>query len=467
MKKFLNFKKGDFWKEHKSKVIIPLVLLLSIALLSVIGVAANTVPYTVIDGEENFVVSIIFPDEKVLAEKAEEIGLNPVSELDDLILDEENRTLTVKRAVNVTVDIEGTLSVIHANVGQTVGDALKEANLNTDGKYKVLPSTDTVIESDMSLRLNDGYIVKINGEEFEIMGNNVKSALEEAKIGFDEDDGVTPSLETPLHPGMEISFIEGYKVLITNGSFTAETSTFALTVDEFLEERGISLGEKDKLSVPASTVIKDGTEIVITRVYTVNETVTEATAFSTEIEPNFDFFWGGSELKTPGVKGVDQVTYSCTYENGVLISKEETGRVVIKEPVNEIVYKRPTSDYQNEVEAAVINNEGGGNYFIDHNGNKVYYKRQLYGSGTAYCIPDGITSVGLPVGRGMVAVDPKIIPYGSKLYITCGSYCYGYGIAGDTGGALMAGTALVDLYMDTLEDCTEFGRRNMTVYIIE
>ena len=86
MKKFLNFKKGDFWKEHKSKVIIPLVLLLSIALLSVIGVAANTVPYTVIDGEENFVVSIIFPDEKVLAEKAEEIGLNPVSELDDLIL---------------------------------------------------------------------------------------------------------------------------------------------------------------------------------------------------------------------------------------------------------------------------------------------------------------------------------------------------------------------------------------------
>ena len=50
MKKFLNFKKGDFWKEHKSKVIIPLVLLLSIALLSVIGVAANTVPYTVIDG---------------------------------------------------------------------------------------------------------------------------------------------------------------------------------------------------------------------------------------------------------------------------------------------------------------------------------------------------------------------------------------------------------------------------------
>ena len=128
MKKFLNLKKGDFWKEHKSKVIIPLVLLLSIALLSVIGVAANTVPYTVIDGEENFVVSIIFPDEKVLAEKAEEIGLNPVSELDDLILDEENRTLTVKRAVNVTVDIEGTLSVIHANVGQTVGDALKEAN---------------------------------------------------------------------------------------------------------------------------------------------------------------------------------------------------------------------------------------------------------------------------------------------------------------------------------------------------
>lgn len=68
---------------------------------------------------------------------------------------------------------------------------------------------------------------------------------------------------------------------------------------------------------------------------------------------------------------------------------------------------------------------------------------------------------------GVVAVDPNIIPYGTKLYITSGNIVYGYAIAGDTGGAAMAGDILVDVFYDTYDECAAFGRRDMTVYIIE
>ena len=57
---------------------------------------------------------------------------------------------------------------------------------------------------------------------------------------------------------------------------------------------------------------------------------------------------------------------------------------------------------------------------------------------------------------------------GTKLYIASpdGSVVYGYAIASDTGGALMSGRVLVDLYYNTLGECVNFGRRQMNVYIL-
>ena len=71
--------------------------------------------------------------------------------------------------------------------------------------------------------------------------------------------------------------------------------------------------------------------------------------------------------------------------------------------------------------------------------------------------------------KDVVAVDPDIIPYGSILYIVSndGQVVYGYAVAGDTGGALWAGTAIVDLYYNTYDECCQFGRRDVTIYVLE
>jgi 3D (Asp-Asp-Asp) domain-containing protein len=71
---------------------------------------------------------------------------------------------------------------------------------------------------------------------------------------------------------------------------------------------------------------------------------------------------------------------------------------------------------------------------------------------------DGMTASGRHAGFGIVAVDPRIIPLGSRLYIPG----YGVAIAGDTGGAIVGHR--IDLGFDSLRGAMLFGRRDVTVY---
>lgn len=92
------------------------------------------------------------------------------------------------------------------------------------------------------------------------------------------------------------------------------------------------------------------------------------------------------------------------------------------------------------------------------------YKGVYSMEATAYS-DDGYTATGLKTHRdangiSTVAIDPTIIPYGSKLYIPN----YGYAIAADCGGAIKG--LKIDLYLDTIEECYAFGRRPVKVYLV-
>ena len=95
------------------------------------------------------------------------------------------------------------------------------------------------------------------------------------------------------------------------------------------------------------------------------------------------------------------------------------------------------------------------------------YIAKFDGECTAYCSGTH-TATGTPVRVGLVAVDPKVIPLKSKLYILAAdgtSWMYGYAVAEDTGGAVKGN--IVDLYMPDYGDCINFGRRKATIYILE
>lgn len=95
----------------------------------------------------------------------------------------------------------------------------------------------------------------------------------------------------------------------------------------------------------------------------------------------------------------------------------------------------------------------------------INYSNVMSMEATAYLPTDGsgagITATGIRATYGVVAVDPRIIPLGTKVYIPG----YGVALAADTGGAIKG--YKIDLCMETYKECMRFGRRNVTVYVLE
>jgi len=108
------------------------------------------------------------------------------------------------------------------------------------------------------------------------------------------------------------------------------------------------------------------------------------------------------------------------------------------------------------------------------NGRPVNYIDRMSGRASAYTAgPTARTATGRTLEVGTVAVDPRIIPYGSLLYIIsgCGNYVYGSAVAADTGGFIHWGTILLDLFMgfrseENDRDMWNWGVRDVDVYII-
>ncbi|MCL2694555.1 MAG: 3D domain-containing protein, partial [Oscillospiraceae bacterium] len=106
-------------------------------------------------------------------------------------------------------------------------------------------------------------------------------------------------------------------------------------------------------------------------------------------------------------------------------------------------------------------------------GRPVNYEFKLSGRSTAYTAPPTSgTASGRPLQVGTVAVDPRVIPYGSLLYIItqCGNIVYGAAVAADTGEFIHTTDVVVDVFMgltsEHLQDARDWGSRRVDVYVI-
>ena len=93
------------------------------------------------------------------------------------------------------------------------------------------------------------------------------------------------------------------------------------------------------------------------------------------------------------------------------------------------------------------------------------YSQVMGMEATAYLPTDGsaegITAMGIPATYGIVAVDPDIIPLGTRVYIPG----YGEALAADTGGAIYG--YRIDLCMEDYWQAMDFGRRTVTVFVLK
>lgn len=342
-------------------------------------------------------------------------------------------------------------------------DTLSTSEINTDNILDMasieLGEDDQVIRTDnngiISLTILKAFPVTINNKgtktTVKIAQGTVEDALNKANITLGKDDRVTPSLETKLTEKTIIKITESVDVDIT---LMGETETYEVpkgTVKEALAGIGVDVDSNDKLNVSEDEQVYEGMEITYVDVTVKEETETCVVDYKTKKEYDNTMAQGESKITRYGIEGEKLVTSQNIYEDGILVSSTEISSEVTRNPVTQIKKigtKMPTPK---------------------HSGAPASYKQIITGSGTAYtATPGSLTATGAKAQVGCVAVNPNVIPYGSKLYIvsTDGSYVYGYATAVDTGGALMDGSAIVDLFMDSYSECAAFGRRDVTIYVL-
>ena len=144
-----------------------------------------------------------------------------------------------------------------------------------------------------------------------------------------------------------------------------------------------------------------------------------------------------------------------------------TPRLVVRGPQSTLRAQPEEPEYV--VRSTQTKAQTSGNTITTVGGMTYTYTDKISVTCTAYSCEGytGITATGTVARVGAVAVDPRYIPLGTKMYIVSndGQYVYGYCVAEDTGSSIKG--YKIDLYFDTVDECWDFGIRNCTAYIIQ
>ncbi len=284
--------------------------------------------------------------------------------------------------------------------------------------------------------------------------------LDEADLSLSDAD----TYETQPGQGVtEINVLRGMNVTIDYRGEKLEAVSYGETVQELLDRLELEVAEGVDVSVPTWQMVHDGMEIrIFTSVFS-TDSYTAEIPFETVYQKT-DLLASGTEVVlVRGVPGQMICTADVTYVNGI-----ETNRVVLTQeqisaPVNKVVAVG-TGDGKKTGKPII-----GDGVIITGQGDVVTYTKHDTFKATAYCRTDvggQWTATGTPTRVGAIAVDPKVIPYGTRMFIVTkdGKYIYGVATAEDCGGSIKG--KRLDLFYETDAECRRFGIRDCDVYFL-
>lgn len=301
------------------------------------------------------------------------------------------------------------------------------------------------------------------------LSNSVTGVLSGLKLES-ENYSIEKTTVTGRTTSVEIAY--NYPVYVTCGDKTVEVNFTGGTVADAISAAGFTIDEFDFVEPAADTEITETVYIDYTDISYVNGSYTEAIPYSTQTVYSDKMAKGTSKLEK-GAEGVQLVSYTEKLVNGVSTGKTVTATSVVTKAVNarKIVGTKEaakTVTTSADVKSISVLSPSF-TIELDAKGNPVNYKSKRVVRATAYTYTGNNCSTGVAPKPGYIAVNPKVIPYGTKMYIKSpdGKIIYGYAVAADTGGFIRKYPNGIDLFMTTQSACTNFGVRNMEIYILE
>jgi len=287
-------------------------------------------------------------------------------------------------------------------------------------------------------------VLVIDGQEKEIhtFAYKVSGVLRGQGIILSEKDEVTPGLVDLVEDGMVVVVSKAVPVNIAVDGREFQAMTCRRKVAEVLSEYGVNLDPADEVNPTLDTEVVAGMEIVITRVSTGLEYKDVPVVYNTRRNYTAELPPGAMQVVRGGENGIKRQWWQVTYRDGREVERSLTKQEILKPPVDRLL-------------------RVGSELIVSRGGEPLRYSRVLEMLATAYTYTGNNTASGKPPHFGVAAVDTRVIPMYTRLYVEG----YGYAVALDRGGAIKGNR--IDLFYETGAEARRWGVRKVKVYILE
>ncbi|MGN1401627.1 MAG: ubiquitin-like domain-containing protein [Bacillus sp. (in: firmicutes)] len=379
-----------------------------------------------------------------------------------------------KKTVALTLDGEEKTVKTHA---KTIEELLEELDIALAEEDYLHPSSSTKLTDELKVKWEPAKEVTIidNGIEKEVKttAGTVEDLFKEQEIQIREEDKVSAEMTATISNNMDIAIDRAFLLKVVDGGKTKETWSTSTTVADFLEKQGIHVQPLDRVEPALTETIKENSVVNVVRVKKVTDVVEEPIDFAVVSKKDANLPKGTEKVVTEGSEGLVSNEYEVITENGKEVKRTLIKKTVVKEKQDKVIavgnkavtqtVSRGSSQAASSKAESSKSSSNKSNAAASSSGREMYVTATAYTAGCNGC--SGITATGYNLKNNpnakVIAVDPSVIPLGSKVYVDG----YGYAIAADTGSSIKGNK--IDVFFSNKSKAYQWGNRKVKIKVIK
>lgn len=356
-----------------------------------------------------------------------------------------------KQTVTVIVDGKKQIVKTHAT---TIGELLKSLEIRVSSKDYIFPSKSSRVKDDLQVVWKPAHQVKIlqDGKMTKVWttADTVGELLEKQGVQVAIHQKVTPAKDQQIKGNIEVDIENTFPLTLLVGDTKKQVWSTSTTVADFLRQQGVKLNTWDRVEPKLTEKVAEKNIIKVTRVEKVTDVVESQIKFNTVKTEDPSLENGAQKILKKGQMGRKVTQYEVVKENGKEVSRKVLSEMVMKEKRDQVI-----AISKNVTGAMVMKASSA-------SGREIYVNSTAYTANCNGC--SGFTATGMNLksnpGAKVIAVDPSIIPLGSKVYVEG----YGYAIAADKGNAIKGNK--IDVFFSSTSEAYRWGVKRVKIRVL-
>jgi uncharacterized protein YabE (DUF348 family) len=357
-----------------------------------------------------------------------------------------------KKTVALTLDGQERVIKTHAN---TIQDIFNDLDISLRSEDYLSLAANTKVKNNLSIVWKPAKQVEVVQDQekktYWTAADTVKDFLKEQNIVLNEHDKLNPNPDAKLKKDTKIAIQRAFPLKVVVGGKEQEVWSTSTTVADFLSQQGITLSELDRVEPELKQTVTKDDVINVIRVEKVTDVVEEPINFAVITKNDSNLEKGKQKVVTEGKEGLLSKHYEVILENGKEVSRKLVSEKKTKEKKDKVVAMGT------KVIVAQVSRGTS-----EPSGKEFYVTSTAYTANCSGCSGRTATGINLRANPNIkvIAVDPSVIPLGTKVYVEG----YGYAIAADKGSAVKG--YKIDVFFPSTSDAYRWGRKRVKIKIL-